>query len=140
MSVPDYSFVLHTINPITKDAREVYAEVAIGLGETLVSADTPGTPYRFACNKAEGSVTTLAFANFSTGRWPGTQGGIVQRTIDYSKVDLSREPGARLALGARLAALGRLIEHALESPQDVEGGLLGEEIYLFQSRPQQGLE
>lgn len=35
----DLSFIIHTHNPISKNADEVYIEVAVGLGETLASAN-----------------------------------------------------------------------------------------------------
>lgn len=32
----DFSFVIHTKHPVTNDTNIIYAEVAYGLGETLV--------------------------------------------------------------------------------------------------------
>ena len=34
----EYAFVVHTVNPFSNDAAELYAEVVIGHGETLVGA------------------------------------------------------------------------------------------------------
>jgi phosphoglucan, water dikinase len=67
MLQPDLSFVLHTISPADDDPKLVEAEVAPGLGETLASG-TRGTPSRLSCDKFDGRVTTLTFANFSE-RW-----------------------------------------------------------------------
>jgi phosphoglucan,water dikinase len=137
--VPDFSFVLHTVNPINNSAQEVYAEIVVGLGETLASAATHGSPYRLVCDKASGVATTLAFANFSEALRPNPGGGLRHETVDYSRVDLSRDPGARQKLGRRLAAIGRFVEEALQRPQDIEGVVAGDRIWLVQARPQPGL-
>ena len=42
MLTPDFSFVLHTVNPLNRNVGEVYAEIAVGLGETLASAGERG--------------------------------------------------------------------------------------------------
>ena len=35
----DFSFIVHTKNPVNQNINEVYIEVAVGLGETLASAN-----------------------------------------------------------------------------------------------------
>lgn len=50
---PDLSFVLHTVNPLDGDRDTMYAELAVGLGETLASG-TRGSPWRLAVNKSSG--------------------------------------------------------------------------------------
>ena len=139
MVFPDFSFVLHTVNPISHNQQEVYAEIVLGLGDTLASAVTSGSPYRFVCHKDSGVVTTMAFANFSTASQPNPGGGLRRVTVDYSKVRLSRDRSARQELGWRLAAVGRFVQEAFERPQDIEGVVAGERIWLVQSRPQPGL-
>jgi phosphoglucan,water dikinase len=139
MLAPDYSFVLHTANPSNQSTREVYIELAVGLGETLVSAAVPGSPYRLVCDKETGATTTLAFASFSRARRCQPDGGVAEETVDYSREPLSRDSEARSQLGRRLAAIGRLVEEAFGRPQDIEGAVIGEKIYLLQARAQQGL-
>ena len=80
----------------------------------------------------------LAFANFSHAIWPDRAGGLLRRTLDYSKVGLSLEAGMRHRLGGQLAAIALLVEDAFGQPQDIEGLVVGDHIYLVQSRPQQG--
>ncbi len=63
----DLSFIIHTQNPISKNTDEVYIEVAVGLGETLASANQQGTPYRLIYNKKTQNCEILAFANYSQG-------------------------------------------------------------------------
>jgi phosphoglucan,water dikinase len=135
----DLSFILHTVNPVTLNDQDVYAEIVVGLGETLASAATRGTPYRLVCAKGSGTTMTEAFANFSQAARIDPQGGLRFETVDYSRIDLSLDPVARQELGGRLAALGSLVERALGKPQDIEGAVRGKQIYLVQARPQQGL-
>jgi len=45
-----YAFVIHTTNPSTGDAGEVYCEVVKGLGEVLVG-NYPGRALSFTCDK-----------------------------------------------------------------------------------------
>ncbi|HXP63821.1 MAG TPA: PEP/pyruvate-binding domain-containing protein [Dongiaceae bacterium] len=140
MLSPDLSFVLHTVNPLNGNARELYAEVAVGLGETLASGATRGNPYRFVCDKESGTLRTLAFASFSQALRPAAAGGISRETVDYSRIPLSCNAVARKELGGRLARIGRQVEQAFEGPQDIEGALVGRDIYLVQARPQPGLK
>ena len=140
MLVPDFSFILHTVNPINHNEREAYAEIVVGLGERLASAATRGNPYRLVCQKNSGPVATLAFANFSDALWPGDGGGLKKKIVDYSRVPLSLDHEVRDSLGKRLTSVAQFVETALNGPQDIEGVVKGDEIYLVQSRPQQGLE
>src|SRR5262249_19244297 len=99
---PDYAFVLHTVHPTTCDQRVVYVEIAVGLGEILASAASAGAPYRIICAKESGSTTVLAFANFSEAHYACLSGGVALRTVDYSKIELTRDLTALKRLGPRL--------------------------------------
>ncbi|CAI6010472.1 unnamed protein product [Closterium sp. NIES-65] len=129
------------------------AEVAPGLGETLASG-TRGTAWRFAVGKSDGSVRILAFANFSekivmapvaagggsggrnTGAGSGGGGGVVMQAVDYSGQLLSTSPDAQVVLAKKLEAVGAFLEDRFGSPQDIEGCVVGDKIYVVQSRPQ----
>lgn len=139
MLSPQLSFVLHTVSPIDQNDKVVQAEIAAGLGETLASG-TRGTPWRLAVNKFDGTAKTLAFANFSeelvviTGG--PADGKVMALTVDYSKKTLSLDPIYRYQLGQRLATTGFFLEQKFGCPQDVEGCLVGNDIYIVQTRPQ----
>lgn len=139
MLSPDLSFVLHTVSPTDKNEDVVEAEVAPGLGETLASG-TRGTPWRLAAGKFDGVVQTLAFANFSEEmvvRSGGpADGEVIRLTVDYSKKPLTIDPGFRQQLGRRLGVVGFFLEQKFNGPQDVEGCLVGKDIYIVQTRPQ----
>jgi phosphoglucan,water dikinase len=139
MVVPEISFVMHTVNPVAQHPDEVYVELAAGLGEALASGKIPGVPYRMVCNKHTGSVCMLAFASFSYAIWPGPSGNLIQKTVDYSRTGLSKDKVFRNRLGGRLGSIGRFVEDSVGTPQDIEGLVLEDKIYLVQSRPQQGV-
>lgn len=54
MLAPDISFVLHTQSPVECDAGVLYAELAVGQGETLASG-TRGSAWRMSVNKSNGA-------------------------------------------------------------------------------------
>ncbi len=136
---PDYSFVMHTVNPISGNKDEVYIEMAVGLGEVLASAAIRGTPYRLVVDKKSGAIRMLAFADFSVALRVESGGGIRPVPVDYSQIGLTMDGEARRKLAGRLAAIGRFVEQAYGHPQDIEGAVKGETIVLLQSRAQQGV-
>src|SRR5262249_12302338 len=56
----DYAYVIHTVNPITGKRGEVFAEVVLGLGETLVG-NYPGGALAFVCRKNDLSLDLLSY-------------------------------------------------------------------------------
>jgi phosphoglucan,water dikinase len=131
----EYSFVLHTADPILEEGSEkfVYAEVALGLGETLASGKQ-GTPYRMRIHKDSLQVDILSFANFSSTEAEGAG------EVDYSQLRLTKDPQALVDLGTQLCKLGIHLERHFGDAQDIEGALCrdGDEdqLYIVQSRPQ----
>ncbi|PIE18027.1 MAG: hypothetical protein CSA65_06230 [Proteobacteria bacterium] len=140
---PQLSFILHTVDPFGRDAAWAYAELAVGHGEILASGHVRGTPFRLRCEKAcvgaEAAVETLAFASFDQALWPAEAGGLEPRPINYAEQPLSVSGEARARLGQRLGQVARQLELGLGGPQDIEGVIVDETIWVVQSRPQQGL-
>ena len=81
----------------------------------------------------------MAFANFSHALRAESTGGVKQEFLDYSRVPLSREFELRKDVGLRLAKIGARVESEFGKAQDIEGVIVGNKIFLVQSRPQQGL-
>lgn len=137
MLSPDLSFVLHTVSPTDNDCNLVEAEIAPGLGETLASG-TRGTPWRLASGKFDGAVKTLAFANFSEEMVVGgvADGEVLRLTVDYSKKPLTVNSVFRQQLGQKLGSVGLFLERKFGCAQDVEGCLVGKDIFIVQTRPQ----
>lgn len=50
--------------------------------------------------------------------------------------ELSRSGDKRTEVGKSLAAVGAALEKAFKGPQDVEGALVGSEVFIVQTRPQ----
>ena len=129
------AFVLHTADPGRPEA--LLAELCAGQGETLASGAV-GSGWRLQVER-DGKVRTLAFANFSTQLVapPGDGPGMLAVPVDYSRQPLSSDGDYRAKLGARLGAVGRALQAELGgAPQDVEGGLVGDQLVVVQSRPQ----
>lgn len=159
MLTPDYSFVLHTRNPLAKvgagNEGDLYAEIAPGMGETLASG-AEGAAWRLTVSDVPSSVTMRAFANFSEAYLPVSsaqtlpavnsiydsatsvldKGMVAQRVVSYSSHSLSTDQSARERIGGQLFKVGKYLETELDGPQDVEGAVVGDSIYVVQSRPQ----
>jgi alpha-glucan,water dikinase len=161
----DYAFVLHTTNPSTGDAGEIYGELVAGLGETLVG-NYPGRALSFALRKdalASGTAPrvlgfpskcvalrvapTFIFRSDSNGEdLDGYAGAGLydsipvdapsEEFVDYSTCQIVWDDAFRVRLLQRICAAGAAIETALGSAQDIEGCVFGEEIHIVQTRPQ----
>jgi phosphoglucan,water dikinase len=136
MAAADYAFVMNTRNPFSGNPDEAYIEIVVGLGETLASARVAGTPYRLLYDRRSGKAVTLDLASFSTAAQPLASGGAVEQVLDYSKVDLTRDDSFRISLVQRLGRASVFLERAFGRPQDIEGLVSGNNIYIVQSRPQ----
>lgn len=136
MITPDYSFIMHTVNPINNKVDEIYIELAVGHGEVLAGGGMAGSPYRMTCDKRTGNHEMKAFADFSKALWPDKKEEMIAQRLDYASCPLSTKAKLRSRLGRRLAAIACLVEQAFGGPQDIEGAIVGDEIWLVQSRPQ----
>ena len=148
MAPANISFVLHTAAVSGADntrgadgvapSRTLEAEIAVGLGETLASG-ARGTPWRLEVDQTSGEVRTTAFASLGTAiimHAHAMHMGIQTAAVDYSAQELSTDKEKRDTLGRRLAAVGAALEAEYGAPQDIEGCLVGDEVYIVQSRPQ----
>ncbi|CAJ1398568.1 unnamed protein product [Effrenium voratum] len=157
-----YAFVLHTINPFTKDKDELYGELVAGRGETLVG-NFSGRALSFAMRKG-GEPRVISFPSKSVALH--TQACLIFRS-DSNGEDLEGFAGAglfesicaeedlggfqrlhrlsvivdaeyRTKLLKRIAEVGWATEKAFDgAPQDIEGCVdVNERIYIVQSRPQ----
>lgn len=85
-------------------------------------------------------MKTLAFANFSNALGEAPAGSDVgefsMKCLDYSQQRLSTDESARKSVGSQLVEVGTALERAFRGPQDVEGGIVGNKVYIVQTRPQ----
>ena len=156
----EYAFVIHTQNPFTGDSRELYAEVVLGLGETLVS-NYPGRALSFTIKKGESEINLISYPNKSIGLFGS---GFIFRS-DSNGEDLAGYAGAglydsvllsqprnillqykeeplvwnrdfRQTILNSIAEIGIIVENLIGSPQDIEGAYAGGKYYIVQTRPQ----
>jgi len=160
----DYAFVIHTVNPTNGNRDELYAEIVLGLGETLVG-NHPGRALRLACNKITGHQQILAYPSKSTGLYgdglifrsdsngedlAGYAGAglydsvllepALEKNLDYSRERLIWDEGFRRDLFAGILRVGLEVERVSGSPQDIEGAISQGKNYVVQTRPQVGAE
>eukprot|EP00928_Gymnodinium_smaydae_P040513 TRINITY_DN27468_c0_g1_i1.p1 TRINITY_DN27468_c0_g1~~TRINITY_DN27468_c0_g1_i1.p1 ORF type:complete len:1602 (+),score=466.16 TRINITY_DN27468_c0_g1_i1:144-4808(+) len=157
-----YAFVLHTINPFTKDKDELYGELVAGRGETLVG-NFPGRALSFAMKRG-GEPRIISYPSKSVALH--TQHCLIFRS-DSNGEDLEGFAGAglfesvcaekdkggfqrlhrlpvvtdaayRMQLLKRIAEVGWAVEKAFDgAPQDIEGCVdVKDRIFIVQSRPQ----
>jgi alpha-glucan,water dikinase len=160
----DYSFVIHTVNPFTGAKDEVYAEVVLGLGETL-AANYPGRALSFTCGKGGKAPVLLSLPSKSTGLYGD---GLIFRSdsngedlagyagaglydsfmlpaprrtaLDYTGEPLVWDNGFREKLLIDIAKIGSSVEEIMKSPQDIEGACAKGRYFVVQTRPQVGID
>jgi alpha-glucan, water dikinase len=159
----DYAFVIHTVNPSSGNRDELFGEVVLGLGETLVG-NYPGRALSVVVHKTTGQQRLLSFPGKSIGLYGG---GLIFRSdsngedlagyagaglyesvllhaprqveLDYTHQPLVWDEGFRQNLLAMIARVGLEVERACGSPQDIEGTVAGDDYYVVQTRPQVGV-
>lgn len=161
----DYAFVIHTSNPLTDDANEIYAECVVGLGETLVG-NAPGQALGFTVRKDQDLDTVTPIVRSYPSKATALVGGeyifrsdsnaedldgfagaglhdsipIVENDvvdIDYSVERLMTDDDFRTTLMRGIAKVGVEVEDAMGgSPQDIEGVFKDGVLYVVQARPQ----
>ncbi|HZY86788.1 MAG TPA: PEP/pyruvate-binding domain-containing protein, partial [Gemmataceae bacterium] len=159
----DYAFVIHTANPLTGDRGEVFAEVVLGLGETLVG-NYPGRALGFVCRKDDFKPRLLSYPGKAVGLYgrgvifrsdsngedlEGFAGAGLydsflaeepeRRLLDYRGEKLVWDAAFRDELLRSVARVGVAVERLLGPPQDIEGAVSGGRFYVVQTRPQVGL-
>ncbi len=160
----DYSFVIHTVNPLTGNRDEIFAEVVLGLGEALVG-NYPGRALSFTSRKGEHEPQILTFPSKSLGLYGG---GMIFRSdsngedlagfagaglydsfimppprkvpLDYTDELLCWNEQFRKNLLVSIAVIGTMVERVLDLPQDIEGAYSKGQYFVVQTRPQVGLE
>eukprot|EP00172_Hildenbrandia_rubra_P001632 Plantae.Rhodophyta-Hildenbrandia_rubra.ctg2205.p1 GENE.Plantae.Rhodophyta-Hildenbrandia_rubra.ctg2205~~Plantae.Rhodophyta-Hildenbrandia_rubra.ctg2205.p1 ORF type:complete len:1361 (+),score=243.71 Plantae.Rhodophyta-Hildenbrandia_rubra.ctg2205:378-4460(+) len=161
----EYAFVIHTINPLTGDKNEIYAEAVIGLGETLVG-NAPGQALGFTMRKDENMDTGTPIIRSYPSKATALKGGkyifrsdsnaedlegfagaglhdsipIEENTevdIDYAEEKIMTDDDFRLKLMRGIAKVGKEVEETMGGgAQDIEGCYADGKFYIVQARPQ----
>ena len=156
----EYAYVIHTKNPTNNNPDEVFAEVVVGMGETLVGA-YEGQSFSFVYNKKKGNYEIKSFPNKGISL---RNKGFIFRS-DSNMEDLEGFSGAGLFdsvpmvkdkkvemmyyndrifkdkkfvenMIKKISKLGIEVEKMFNEPQDIEGVFYKEEFYIVQTRPQ----
>ncbi len=158
----EYGFVIHTANPLSGNRDELYAEVVLGLGESLVS-NHPGSALRIASSKQEPEPRVLAYPSKSVGLYGK---GLIFRSdssgedlegyagaglydsylldppeevrLDYAQDSLLQDRAFLREFALHLTRIGVTIENLFGTPQDIEGAYTGGRAHVVQTRPQVG--
>jgi len=159
----NYAFVIHTVNPSSGNKNELFAEVVLGLGETLVG-NYPGRALSFIWDKTTQKATILSYPSKSIGLYGS---GLIFRSdsngedlegyagaglydsvlldkpreanLDYTQEPLIWNKTFREELTMKIAHVGLEVERACGAAQDVEGAVAKGKFYVVQTRPQVGL-
>ncbi|MGA1868234.1 MAG: phosphohistidine-like domain-containing protein [bacterium] len=160
----DYSFIIHTHNPITNNNNEIITEIVVGLGETLAS-NSPGSPLCVISTKKEHTHTIVSYPSKNIAYFnPDKDTSLIIRS-DSNDEDLSDFTGAGLydsyflhkpihtfveydqeklfwnkdfqhSIFTAIVRIAEEIEDIMESPQDIEGIYSNDSFYIVQTRNQ----
>ena len=159
----ELAFVAHTANPVTGDEDEIFGEICVGLGETLVGNDA-GSALGFTVRKSTGEITVRSLPSKLYGRFAPVGGTVIARSdsngedledfagaglydsitaaptesrvVDYTQTSVVWNADARDALIRRVAAVASAVAAARGKPQDIEGAVAGDRLVLLQTRTQ----
>ncbi|CAK9031235.1 Phosphoglucan [Durusdinium trenchii] len=134
-----YAFIAFSKDAVAQNDDAVYIEMCIGLGETLASANEPGTPYRLTVQKREPMEVKIAsLGSFSRGL-EDLPDGLQHVRVDYSKEQLSTNRDYLTSMARDIAKVAVGIEQGYGTGMDMEGVVLESggrrEIHLVQARP-----
>ena len=156
----EYAYVIHTKNPTNNNSNEIFAEVVVGMGETLVGA-YDGQSFSFVYNKKNGNYEIKSFPNKGISL---KNNGFIFRS-DSNMEDLEGFSGAGLfdsvpmvkdkkvemmyyndrifkdkkfvdKMIKKISKLGIEVEKMFKEPQDIEGVFYNGDLYIVQTRPQ----
>jgi phosphoenolpyruvate synthase/pyruvate phosphate dikinase len=128
MILPQAAGILFTADPVTGNRKVASIEAVFGLGEALVSGLVNADRYQVR----DGQVIEKAIASKQLATWVLEGGGTQERPLESERQDRQVLTDAQIV---RLARLGRQIEGHFGQPQDIEWGLVEDEIHIVQSRP-----
>jgi pyruvate,water dikinase len=124
------SGVMFTSHPSTGEQRLII-EAAWGLGEAVVSGTV--SPDNYVYDRAAGTVDEVTVADKKVKMVKDEETG---ETVE---VDVEEERRTERVLSdgeiEELVALGERVEDHYNTPQDVEWAIVGDEVYMLQSRP-----
>ena len=92
-----FSFVIYTTNPVTVDGTEVCIKLAIGHSDSFKSLT--GSPYKLTYNKTTKECLIGCLSTNFAGFFADSSGDLVERPIDYSKIQFTNDHESLIRLG-----------------------------------------
>jgi len=158
----DYSFIVHTRNPISDNRNEILTEVVVGLGETL-AGNSAGAPLRVISKKGACTHTIVSYPSKAVACFDSCKDGSLIIRSDSNDEDLPEFAGAGLydsffinspakvfvtygkeklfwdkqfqrEMFDSIVGIAEEIENIMESPQDIEGVFSDDALYVVQTR------
>lgn len=121
--------VMFTSHPVTGNLVSII-EGSWGLGEAVVSGSVSPDNYEF--DRKNERVIERKIANKKTMIIPDGQNGTLEVAVDPAQQDLQVLSDTEIQ---GLVTYGHVAEEHYGVPQDIEWAIVGEEIYILQSRP-----
>lgn len=132
----ELSFVMYTRSPFAANPDDAYVELAAGLGETLAGATGEGSPYRLCLDRTGRRQHRLtSYLSYPEAVLLEQDGQVRRRATRFHELRFERDPAWRHELAERLLAAADSVERELGGPQDIEGAVVGDELWLLQARP-----
>ncbi len=128
MIFPEVSGIMFTADPVSGNRQIISIDASYGLGEALVSGIVAPDLYQVRADK----LIRKEIACKETAIYAKAEGGTEKVKVS---ADMQRDACLSDQQAIRLAAMGRSIEQHFGSPQDIEWGWAGNEIFILQSRP-----
>ncbi len=127
----DVSFIVFTADPVSGNRDHAVISASWGLGEAIVSGQA--TPDQVVIGSA-GQVLRYDIGAKEMMTIPGESPGGGTREVPVPRL-LRSAPVMSEAQATRIATLARDVAAKLGYPADIEGGIAGGDICLFQARP-----
>ncbi len=127
----DVAFVVFTADPVSGDRDHAVITASWGLGEAIVSGQV--TPDRVVVGPT-GDILRYDIGAKEVMTIPGASPSAGTREVPVPRV-LRSMPVMTGEQAAEIAALARNVAAKLGYPADIEGGIAGDDIHLFQARP-----
>lgn len=125
--------VLFTTNPVTGNTKEMQINASYGLGESVVSGRVNADAY--ICDR-DGNLKSLQLGEKKIQ--------VIYSTNGTEEIPVSEKlQGIRCLDDAQLIELcvaGMKVERFYKQPMDIEWGIAGKSVYIFQARPITTLE
>lgn len=121
--------VMFSSHPVTGETTTII-EGSWGLGEAVVSGTV--SPDNYVFDQSTGRVVDRYIANKIVEILPDGEKGTKEVEVDKDRQDIPVLNDSEIK---KLAKFAKIAEEHYENPQDIEWGIVGDEIYILQSRP-----